>query len=508
MRALLAHDTHGSDGVTDAPIHAIHRGTSGMIPLAVKEHGRDWIELGALRVGQPLLPELCRVLLRDGYFALNASYGKPAPRIRTVTRERWEAIPGEPHGEQLVTRTAAKYTRTNPETGLPYVEHATDTLRWLNVAFADLDCYKLGMTVGDALGAIVDMQDAGQIPPATLFARSGRGLWALWFLLDVKNPPSGEVTIHGQQHHPWTSQRASPRAIRLYARVQGEIARKLRHLGADVQALDGPRFAPIPGTEKSTPNSTRVSYWAQATDKGPPAYTLRSLADALGLELATREHTVMEAAFPDTRNTGKNPQKVAAGKRGHKQRWLNTLAELDTLFVLRGGRYGNDVSRHEAAFFHATALHRSGMTNPAELEARVLRFWNPSKVRAGDTLTDRDLLHVLKQARKRENDFTRLRRETWRAKLAVTPAEASYLDAIRPHVHAPTTQRDRHTRQDAIVTAIHETFGGRVPPVRDMAAHLTAIGVPSGNASTVWRDYRALGYQPTGKPGRPPKLPL
>lgn len=507
MRALLARDAHGSDGVTDTPIHAIHRGSSGMIPLAVKEQGREWKELGALRVGQPLLPELCRVLLQDGYFALNASYGKPAPRVRTVTRERWEPIPGESRGEQLVTHTSQTFTRTNPETGLPFVEHSANTLRWLNVAYADVDCYKHGFTVGDALGAIVDMQDAGQLPPATLFARSGRGLWVLWFLLDVKNPAIGEATIHGQQHNPWTSQRATPRAIRLYARVQGAIVGKLRHLGADVGAIDGPRYAPIPGTEKSTPNSTRVLYWAQATETGPPAYTLRSLADALGLELATREHAVILAAFPDARDTGKNPQKVAAGKRGHRQRWLNTLAELETLFMLRGGRYG-DVSRHEAAFFHASALHRSGMTNLAELETRVRSFWEPSRVRAGDTLTDTDLVHVLKQARKRENAFTRLRRETWRAKLAVTPAEATHLDAIRPHVHAPTTKRDRGTRQDAILTAIVETFGGRVPTVRDMAAHLTAIGVPSGNHSTVHRDYKALGYKPAGKPGRPAKLPL
>ena len=178
IRAFLQFAAHGDDGPTDVPIHAIHRGPSGTIPLVQKEHGRDWQPLGALRIGQPFLPELCRVLVTDAYFALNTSYGKPKPRVTPRTVETWTPIPEQPGAEQLATRTKLRAEFTHPDTGLPLVEHSTDTLRWLNCCYADIDCYKVGLTVGDTLGAIVDLQDAGIIPPATLFARSGRGLWA------------------------------------------------------------------------------------------------------------------------------------------------------------------------------------------------------------------------------------------------------------------------------------------------------------------------------------------
>ena len=532
LQRFLDGGTHGADGPTDIPIHAIHRGPTGVIPLAVKEHGREWKPLGALRVGQPLLPELCRALMQNAYFALNTSFGKPKPRFETRTRESWQPIP-DVHGSvhprfwqkdsfkklppaaqerikaqvprQLVTQTATELVYNHADTGLPLVEHNNDTLRWLNCAYADIDCYKLGLTVGEAFGAIVDMQNAGALPPATLVAQSGRGLWLLWLLVDVKNPTEGEQTIYGQTHAPGTPQRASSRAVRLYARVQRALVDKLEHLGADMGAVDGPRYAPMPGTQKTTGNA-RVLYWAQHLGDGLPVYTLHSLCDALGLETTRHEHAVIAAAFPDS---NKNPQNVTKGKRGHRQRWLYVVADLETLFELRDG-YGAAASRHVAALFHAAALHRAGMA-PADAESRVTRYWKRSRTKGQDVLSDTELPAVFRQARKRQTTFTRMRRETYLTSLHVTPEERSYLDATtqRPQPQtAPTTVTERDTRRAAIVGAIHQTFGGHVPSCRDMADHLTSQGVPCGNHTTVWRDYRAMGLEPLTRAGRPPKLPL
>jgi hypothetical protein len=68
------------------------------------------------------------------------------------------------------------YSRTNPTTGLPFAHHEQNSLRWLNVCFVDLDCYRFGIAVSDALQTILRMQEQGEIPPPTMFASSGRGL--------------------------------------------------------------------------------------------------------------------------------------------------------------------------------------------------------------------------------------------------------------------------------------------------------------------------------------------
>jgi hypothetical protein len=502
---------HGGDaGISDTPIHDLHRGPTGVIPLARKEDGVVWQELGALAVGQPILPELIPALLRDAYFAINTSYGQPAPRKTPRQRTVWEPIRGEqPGAEQQVTRTSFTLHHTHTATGLPFVRHAADTLRWLNAAYVDLDCYKLGLSVGDALGALVNLQDAGEIPPATMFARSGRGLWAFWFLVDAQNPKSGIRAVHGQTHEPLTSQRATDRALRLYARVQKALVTKLASLGADLGAVDGPRYAPVPGTRK-TSGREPVLYWIQATEDGVPYFTLQSLAEGLGIPLTFRENPIIEAAFPSRPlDAPKNPRKQAAAAAGWRGRWLNVVRDLETLWALRGETYGDVESRHMAALYHAVALVRAGMDG-REVNARVTRYWEASRtLRPQDPLSPHDLQSILKSARKKRR-YTHLRRETYLTALRATPAERSYLVSIRPKTSpAPTTTRAHQpARRQAIIEAVTVRFRGTVPSTRVMADYLASIGIPAGSHVTVSRDYAALGYQTQAKPGRPPKLPL
>lgn len=494
----------GQDGPTEEPIWAIHRGPSGYIPLATKDDGRTWRELGAIAVGQPFLPGLLRQLATDGYFGLNTSYGTK-PRFRTSRHEAWERIPGELRGEQLVTKTRTNVIRTNPDSGLPYANHTTSTLRWLNVAYADLDCYRLGLSVGDTLGALINMQDAGTIPPATMFARSGRGLWAFWFLLDGLNPSSGEKTIHGQRHQPWTPARASRRNLALYARVQNAIVRKLTHLGADLSGVDGPRFAPVPGTVK-THGADRVEYWVQALASGPPAYTLPGIAAALGCALVPREHPVIEAALtvePHDAPKAKNPKRQSAALKGWHVRWLNTVADLEMLRRLRDGLGEWDGFRNRFAFYYAAALYRAGCSK-SEVEDRVLAF----AIHTG--LTAAEARAACKQGFNNKAAWKHLRRETYLTELRVTAAERSYLDASRAKPEpAPTAGRASiQGRREAILEAIDLHFGGRPPSVRVLADFLSGQGIPCGNHSTIHRDYQKLGLVAATKAGRPPKLPL
>jgi hypothetical protein len=493
-------------GPTEQPIWALHRGPSGYVPLAVKEERegkRVWRELGAVRVGQPFLPGLLAQLATDGYFGLNTSYGT-GRRVRKTERQVWEPIPGEPHGERQVTEIREQVVKTNPDTGLPFANHTKATLRWLNAAYADLDCYQLGLSVGEALGAVIDMQDEGTIPPVTMFARSGRGLWAFWFLVDSMNPDTGEQVVHGQLHRPWTPARASRRNQALYARVQNMVVRKLEHLGADLAAIDGPRFGPMPGTFK-TKGAARVEYWVQALASGPPAYTLPQLVTAFGGELLEREHPIIAAALsaePHDAPREKNPKRQAAGRKGWRVSWLNRVCDLEMLLRLREGRRTWEGHRNVFGLYYALALYRAGFTK-AETQARIEAFG----ARTG--LTPCEIEGAYKQAFKK-TPWTHLRRDTYLKALHVTAAERSYLDAQRTKPEpAPTAGKASiESRREAILEAVELHYKGRPPSVREMADFLSMQGVPCGNHTTVHRDYQALGLKTRAKAGRPPKLPL
>ena len=173
------------------------------------------------------------------------------------------------------------YRRINPVSGLPFAIHGTDALRWINVCHIDVDLYNKGLTVAEGLAAVARMQSGGHIPPVTMIAHSGRGVWLLWLLIDMLNPGVRQQVVHGVEHEPWTPQRASRRASAWHAHVRGALADRLEHLGADRNALDAARFAPLPGTVK-TAIGVQVEYMMNGEGW---AYTLPALAAAIGVTL-------------------------------------------------------------------------------------------------------------------------------------------------------------------------------------------------------------------------------
>lgn len=496
----------GSQQGPNGPIiHGIHRGPDGYIPVATKRDGA-WAELGAVPVNQPLIPQLLDHLTTDGYFALNTSFG--TGKRTTGTRKVWKPLPKVhpeygPIGldfpgavEQVEVPTVS---RTHPVTGLPFQRHDSNALRWLNVCHVDIDCYNVGLSVGDTVGAIINMQNAGQLPPATMFARSGRGLWAFWLLLDPDNPTSGTKTVHNAHHTPTTPQRAHPRAVAFYAKVQAALADRLRHLGADLGALDGCRFAPVPGTLK-TATDTRVEYWVQGTHGHGFAYTLRNLATALDLEIRDREHPAIEAAL--TTDPAKHAGLSAAGKKGWKAKYRYLLADVQILLNLRGG--GFHANRHRSLFLYATILRCNGMDQFEEVEPRIIDTARKSRPDAqGGIVTDAEARAAVRSAFKKMHYPLNAGRlyEAFR----VTDRESTYLQHIRATPPAPAKRRtaaDRHAAIRAIVQQL-----GRVPSTREMAEFTTAQGFEA-NFTSIWRDYKALGLNPQKKAGRPKRSTL
>lgn len=495
----------GADGPVSEPMELLHRGAYGFYPLAVKEHGETWRELGAVREGQGLLPSVLELLGSDAYVGINASFGT-LTRTRTSRRSNWLPIPGEtPGAEQKVTRTITqRYTPTVKATGLPQADHSSTTIAWLNAAFVDIDCYKLGLSVGDTLGKLVNMQDAGDLPLATVFVRSGRGLWVLWFLVDVLNPgeDEGKKIIHKRQHDAHTSQKATAHSLRLFTRAQGALVRKLAHLGADLKAVDAARRIPFPGTLKTTAEQ-RVEYWFQSTHEGPPTYTLPELLHALGEGVVLHEPAAVTKAFTSNEQ---NPRRQAAGLKGWKANWTYKVRDLELLRELRRGCWQASGVRHEFMWMYAATMYRAGTTK-GEVEAHVYAF----ALEAGfmPTVAKRDAASACKQGFKKYK-YSHVRRETFATRLNVTAAEQSHLDAAnpRPQAQASKLKADVQTRREAIRTVIATQFGGVPPSVRVMHERLVAMSVNCGNFQTVHRDYKAMGLMARGKPGRPARLPL
>jgi hypothetical protein len=86
-------------------------------------------------------------------------------------------------------------------------------LRYLCAGFADLDCHAIGLTFGEALAAVIKLQDEGGIPPASAIVRSGRGCWLQWSLRDPKNPDRPPC--------------AWPEKMRLWVKIQGAVGERL-----------------------------------------------------------------------------------------------------------------------------------------------------------------------------------------------------------------------------------------------------------------------------------------
>ena len=372
--------------------------------------------------------------------------------------------------------------RINRRTGLPYAHHRTDTLRWLNVCFVDLDCYALGRSVEDALVVIEDLQNAGTIPPVTMFGRSGRGLWLFWLLIDVKNPSKGVRVIHRVVHGPLTPQRASPAAMALYARVQQALGERLINLGADTSGRDAARFAPVPGTWK-TAIAQRVHYRMQDLGGYAHAYTLPALAAALGLDVDGHQRPVgaVHQPVPGPRHD----ERVAAGKKGSLARWRRVSTDLQTLMRLRGGGFRRGC-RNRGAFFIALAMFRAG-TPESDIRARLTAFGRncqpPLK-----TSRIQPAINQAQRGRRHPSSWVSHRRML--DDLHVTEHEEHSLLFLRRR-EKPTrlpTRRTTAARRAAISALINE---GHTLSVRDMVARL----IPKGfncSAATVWRDCQQL----------------
>jgi len=222
---------------------ALHRGPDGWVPF-YRRHEGTFESVASVKVNElrDMLPGMVDVLAEDGFAAVNTMYR-----------------PGKGNSQLVPGARAAKRSKHD--------------VRWLNACLVDLDVGRegedgpKGLTIGQAIGALIDAQDSGVLPPVSIYARSGRGLYAMWALKAEDGNAQPGLT--------W--------AIKTAERVNKELAVRLEALAADRRVIDAARIIRIPGTRHSKVG-TQAQYWVAAGQDGRGIeYTLSELSAALEL---------------------------------------------------------------------------------------------------------------------------------------------------------------------------------------------------------------------------------
>ena len=338
--------------------------------------------------------------------------------------------------------------------GLPRANRTKGNLRYLNAAFCDIDGYNLGLDFGAVVGRLISLQDAGIIPPVSIYGRSGQGAWAVWKLIDERGshrPP----TAHAHRMVQWDA-------------IQKELSDRVAHLGVDIGAKDLCRIARIPGSYNPKTH-TRVAYIMQfAADDGEFEYTLQDLAAFLGVK--TRM-SIASAPSPSKSNAAakRRDQGYALRledfvrlrhMRGHFSDGCRNFACLAYSWLLRKNRYDDDSIRHEVT---RLARERDPPLTDDRIDAAIDQ--GTRKIRA---MSDRTL--------------------AIRLRVAADEAADIYRFAAMP-IGVPRVKVTLSERRRLLLGVVHAA--GRALSLRDIQVALARKGI-SVSRMTLSTDYRAL----------------
>jgi hypothetical protein len=208
-----------------------------------------------------------------------------------------------------------------------------------------------------AAAAAGEMMDNGDLPQASIIARSGRGLYLLWLLCDAENRRLPVRTL--------------PKAnVALMEACNKELNRRLLHLAADKGAFDSTRLCRIDGSWHSGAQR-RVTYLEQIPPDMPLGYiqrdetgrhyvyTLAEMATALSIPtsptaLADGTQALLEPSSKwkrgPTKNPGSKPEMAVYRQRLHAKR-VDDLLALEQYRVRQTGKgYAQKGTRYPDGF--------------------------------------------------------------------------------------------------------------------------------------------------------------
>lgn len=455
------------------PILQLHRGRDGFVQFSRRAEDGNWEEMGTIKADElnGMFPQLAPELDRDTYFSVNG-YWRPSP--------------------YKSTRDYGGLTLSPPNSDIK-------DLRWLNACFADLDVGRENseiptkrMTVADAVAGIIQLEDEGVIPPPSMIARSGQGVWVFWLLRDSD-----------KEHLPV---RAYPDKLRLWVNIQAKLSALLAALAADVGSRDAIRVTRVPGSI-NTKVGRRSNYWIPlgADGKGH-SYTLREMADLLQVCLP-QAHPAVDA---------KKKALSARGIKGQQGRWKHARSNFELLWETR--RTFKEGTRNFAVFIYASIL-RSQRLEEDVVWYECQRLYESLERGPGTKpFTVKDFNKVMSASKGfsfrgrgatqytlKGSGFGGIKNRTIADLLDVTPEESAMLHNWPPasrFAQPPTAaeagelgRREAQDRRQGLLKRKHDDLdaqGIKLPSIRDLAAWLETMGLPC-SPQTVAQDLKTLG---------------
>jgi hypothetical protein len=465
------------------PILQLHRPQSAkhVIPIA-RKIGDRWEECAVPAFElRDWFPSFIEQFKLDSYFGINGMFAG-------IGR-----VSGKPRRSHTFKRALDVSRRAN-------------RVHTLNACFVDLDCYKVGLTPGNVMGALIDLENNGQLPPISMILLSGRGLWPFWFLRD------------GEHDGPAVSY---ARNVELWQRIQQRIVDRFSCFGADNAARDIARVTRIPGSINSK-NRERVRWHIVVDAQGATyTHTLEDLARAFGVE--TKPARELRAS---------NPALRCRGQLAQIHRWFNAFSMLCHLQTLRGlhpvgcrhsitylysaisARIARSSSRFAAE--HPDALNRFpafATMSPHDIVQLAERFALECCENPQDDPMDIKAVRAaaLKATHK---PLTMMRDQTIANYAKITPDESKALEHLGynfpacsvdniddvEHDESDKRQARARLRREMIQRALDQLR--RVPTYGELADFLEPAGLLASEA-TVQRDLHALGIvNPRGRAAR------
>jgi hypothetical protein len=423
------------------PIMELHRDNDGFVAFQRKNSLGQFecvLSIRASEVSEHFPEFIAPHVDEESYFSINSMYLSPSrQRVRSKIDERF-----------------------------PMAQRGTSMLRHLTSCYIDLDCYKFGITVGQCIGAVIDAQDAGAFPPASIITRSGRGVWLFW-LLRADDDPSAPV-------------RAWPEKISTHRRIERQILRVFGTLGADAAAIDPARITRVPGSMHRA-TGKRVDYWLQADKNGQTiTYRLDELAVAFG---------VAPTRYPAGITKAINPKYAERGRKGYEALHRGRLSKLMTLIARRG--IIEEGSRNHTALLLAVCQHRCKIPD-AELFENVEKF---GRLQCRPALTEEEIRDAIRK--RKQYRFDNYTVGDW---LKITPEESELVGwpaaGTRP-AKADTELRTRGqrttARRELVLACVEGSDGATMPTVAELVGYIEHYMGSRPSSRTIMKDLDALG---------------
>lgn len=439
------------------PIIAMHRGNDGWVAFQRRTHAGQFQRGMSARASElsEVFPQFIAPHVdEESYFSINSMH-------LTARQRQW-------------------LSKIDPK--FPQAQWGTSMLRHLTANYIDLDCYKLGLTVGQCVGMIIDAQDRGDVPPASLITRSGRGVWVFWFLQGDEGP--GPV-------------RAWPESISTYRRIERKLLYTFAKYGADPKSIDPARITRVPGSLHRSAG-VRVDYWVQYDHhQRPITYTLDGLAVRMGVRPTKYSPSIAKVV---------DPKLSERGRKGHRALHAQRLDKLLRVFAERGKIY--EGCRNHALFL-LVCFMRGCKIDPVEIEKSAWAFGvsqcipplKPSEIESA--LGQGTGLNIAEGAagRNRRRDAYKFTNYTIADWLGITPAESESTGwpaaGTRP-IEADAilrTRADRTITRRELLQKFIVNRGGEVPTLAQCMEVIERLMGTRPSTKTMRADLIALGIE-------------